>query len=197
VCPRCSSAREPDQEYCLDCGLRLPPGHGGLARFRRLWLGGFGWYPGDWALGAFLALLIAAGGAAGAIMLGSRSRDAGTTFAALSAPAAPAAAKARRTAREGPSAPATWPTAEPGWTVVLLSVPRERGAEVARARAARAARVGLPDAGYLVSDRFASLHPGYYVVFAGVYSTRDEAEAAVPSARAKGFGGAYVRPVTP
>ena len=31
-CPRCSSAFEPGQEYCLECGLRLPPTSAGETR---------------------------------------------------------------------------------------------------------------------------------------------------------------------
>ena len=47
---------------------------------------------------------------------------------------------------------------------------RGRAAAVARARARRRRR-GLPRVGVLVSSQYSSLHPGYYVVFSGIYST--------------------------
>ena len=200
VCPRCDAPRTADQRYCIDCGLRLPPGRGAVARFRHFWVRRLGWYPGDWALPAFLALLVAAAGAAGAIRLTRDDTRGATTFTAATPPVAPSSAPAKTTRAAGKS-PATvlvdWPSGVSGWTVVLLSLPRDAGAKAAIARAARAARAGLPEAGVLVSDRFASLHPGYFVIFAGVYASEAEAEAAVPTARSRGFGGAYVRPVVP
>jgi SPOR domain len=192
TCPRCDAPRDPGQRYCLDCGLRLPAAEGAVATLRRAWVRGFGWYPGDWVWPAALALVVAALGAAGAVALAKRGDGGGTTFAATNAAASAAVTAA-------PSAPASglvdWPAARNGWTVVLVSLPRAVGPDKARERAAKAKKTGLPDPGYLVSDRYPSLHPGYYVVFAGIYTTRAEAEAAVPTARAKGFGGAYARPV--
>jgi len=96
-----------------------------------------------------------------------------------------------------PNGRTEWPAGESGWTVVLVSLPRELGPAAAKERVSRAVRAALPEAGFLLSDRFASLHPGYYVVFTGIYQSRSEAEAAVPTARGKGFGGAYARPVVP
>ena len=44
----------------------------------------------------------------------------------------------------------------------------------------------------LVSSSYASLHPGYYVVFSGVYRTSARAAAAaLPTAHARGFPDAY------
>jgi SPOR domain len=159
---------------------------------RRVWLKGLGWYPGDWVWPAALALVVAAAGAGGAVLLANRGSGGGTTFAATNA----AAASPQTTAAATPGQAPGWPAGRPGWTVVLVSLPRTGGAEKAQQRAAKAAKTGLPDAGYLVSDRYASLHPGYYVVYAGIYGSRADAEAAVPTARAKGFGGAYARPVS-
>jgi hypothetical protein len=191
--------RAADQLYCLDCGLRLPPARGALASFRRGWVRSLGWYPGDWAFPALAALVIAAAGAATAVELGRRGAGEGRTLAATAPPLAPggrdgAAAAPARPARNGRT---KWPAGEGGWTVVLVSFPRELGPAAARERAARAARAALPEVGVLLSDRFASLHPGYYLVFTGIYPTRAEAEAAVPTARSKGFGGAYARRVVP
>ena len=63
-----------------------------------------------------------------------------------------------------------------GYTVVLASIPaRGRGRRGEREGEGGAARAGS-GVGVLDSGKFASLHPGYYVVFAGVYvSLEDEA----------------------
>jgi len=207
TCPRCEAPREPGQRYCVDCGLRLPAAEGTVASLRRAWLGGLGWYPGDWIWPALLALAVAGLGAAGAIALAQRGNQGGTTFAATENAASLPSGLAGTTttslpgpvpaapARRAPNGRTEWPAGQSGWTVVLVSLPRALGVEKALQRAARAAKAGLPDAGYLVSDRFPSLHAGYYVVFAGIYGSRAEADAAAHTARAKGFGGAYARPV--
>ena len=52
-----------------------------------------------------------------------------------------------------------------------------RPAALARARAARAK--GLPQVGILDSSRYASLHPGYWIVFSGVYASEAEATSAL------------------
>ena len=60
-CPRCGTPHEPNQEYCLECGLRLPVEANGLVpRLGRAWRRQLGWYPGDWVWPSLLALLIAA-----------------------------------------------------------------------------------------------------------------------------------------
>ena len=46
------------------------------------------------------------------------------------------------------------------------------------------------------SGQFSSLHPGYYVVFSGIYSTASEAEAALRSVHAAGFSSAYTRQIS-
>ena len=48
----------------------------------------------------------------------------------------------------------------------------------------------------LESSDFSSLHPGYAIVFSGIYSSRADAEAALTSARATGFGTAYTREIS-
>jgi hypothetical protein len=48
----------------------------------------------------------------------------------------------------------------------------------------------------LDSSDYSSLHPGYDVVFSGVYSTPAEAAAALATAHAAGFEGAYTRQIS-
>src|SRR5437764_3355424 len=73
-CPRCGTPYSEGQEYCLQCGERLPRRGGLITRLGRGWRRRLGWYPGDWIWPALLALVIAAAaGAASAIWLADRS----------------------------------------------------------------------------------------------------------------------------
>ena len=47
-CPRCGVAYEPLQEYCLECGERLPTNRGVVGVLASSWQRRFAWYPGDW-----------------------------------------------------------------------------------------------------------------------------------------------------
>lgn len=78
----------------------------------------------------------------------------------------------------------------------LESVPRTSGRAIALARARAAKAAGLPKAGVLVSADYTSLHPGYYVVFSGVFSSPAAASAALSAAHTHGFPDAYVARVT-
>src|SRR5438552_7766850 len=80
ACPRCGTPRRPGQEYCLECGLRLPRVTGTLAQLRRSWIRRIGWYPGDWIWPALLTLPIAVAGAAVSIAFASGGGNGGTTF---------------------------------------------------------------------------------------------------------------------
>jgi hypothetical protein len=77
-----------------------------------------------------------------------------------------------------------------------VSLPLAGGRPAALARARQAKSSGLTDVGILLSSDYSSLHPGYYVVFSGVYGSQAEATAAVARAHAKGFPGAYQARVT-
>jgi len=88
-----------------------------------------------------------------------------------------------------------WPRNENGWTIVLVSYPKTNGRPAALQTADKAARSGLNQVGVLDSSLYASLQPGYYVVFTGVYPAKSDADAAVATARQAGFGGAYSRQI--
>jgi hypothetical protein len=83
----------------------------------------------------------------------------------------------------GPSGVAEWPTGEDGWTIALASLPQTGGRKVALARAHTARAKGLAAVGVLDSSRYASLHPGYWVVFSGIYASEAEATSALDAAR--------------
>ncbi len=95
-----------------------------------------------------------------------------------------------------PGALTSWPSGRSGYTVVLESLPASTGRSLAFARARSASRAGLPQVGVLDSSRYSSLHPGYLVVFSGIYSSRAQAEAARAAAAEKGFRLAYSREIT-
>ena len=201
-----------DQRYCVDCGLLLPDGRAAGSRAsRRGWLRVLGWYPGDWVwVGAARALSSRSAGAAVAIALSERRADERHDIVASSTAATaairraragrgPARARARahagklpNGARARPDDPGrlTWPRNANGWTIVLVSYPMAtRPAATPLETATRAARA-RPRPRSACSSRpdFSSLHPGYAIVFSGIYSSRADAEAALTSVRATGFG---------
>jgi hypothetical protein len=160
---------------------------------RRGWLRRVGWYPGDWVWLALAAGLLAAGGATAAIVV---NRDhaalAATTFVA------PVPRRFATTpAATAPNGRTAWPAGRDGWTVVLSSSPVPAGSGPPSALASSAVSSGLSQVGVLDSSAYSSLHPGYYVVFSGIYGATGDANTALESVRARGFSGAYVVRVTP
>jgi hypothetical protein len=221
ACPRCGATREPEQEFCLECGLKLPTTTGTLARVRRGWVKRIGWYPGDWVWTTLLALLVAALGATVAIVSTSdaNSSNTGTNFVAplptvpvtspspaplptvdtSTLPTAPEPTSTNAKPRPKPPAAGRtpWPAGRTGWTVVLESLPAtSTGQTSAQKRATRAAQDGLPEVGILVSSRYSTLHPGYFVIFSGIYDSRSEAESTLRAASGAGFSAAYVRQIS-
>ena len=82
------------------------------------------------------------------------------------------------------------------WTIVLLSLPQANGRAAAAAKAAEARSGGLRRVGVLDSSKYASLHPGYYVVFTGIFGSEPEAASSLQRARAV-FPAAYQREIIP
>jgi hypothetical protein len=214
-CPSCGSAIEPLQEYCVECGLRLRS-TGLVPALATGWRRRLGWYPGDWVWPSLLALLVAVVSAAGAIWwTRDASSAAATTVIGDTAPlptvATTVIAPTTGPAPAVPTRPATtapprrqparralieWPRRRSGWTLVLVSLPTSSGRDAAITRAREALRSGLPQVGVIESSRYASLHPGYYVVFSGVYPSIGEAQDAVARAAESGYENAYARRVT-
>lgn len=221
TCPRCGAGRERGHRYCLECGLHLPVVTGTVPKLRRVWLRRVGWYPGDWVWVSLLMLLIAAAGAAGSIAL-TEARASGDnpvfTAAATVPVVEPIAVPTATTPPRGdtttlPTAPEPttaapgskragrpngrrlWPANENGWTIVLVSYPKTSGRASALATASKAARAGLHQVGILDSNGFASLQPGYLVVFTGIYGSKEDADASVSTTRQAGFAGAYSRQI--
>ena len=207
-CPRCGALIEPGQEYCLECGLRQPGG--GLAaavgtRVRtRL--------PG-WLLSILAALLVAAvmtgvailisrGGDAGPQVIdatGPSSISAPTTDIVPTEPTTTAATETETTPTETEPPPTPqlvdWPPSQNGYTIVIASLPASAG----RAQAVRKAREvlasKLPEVGVIDSGEFSSLHPGYYVVFSGIYPDQRTALEGIGRVQAL-YPAAYIRQIS-
>jgi hypothetical protein len=219
-CPHCGSPVEPLQEYCLECGDRLRTS-GVVPALAEGWRRRLRWYPGDWIWPSLLALLVAVLAAAAAILWTREAESAASqtlvgdtaqlpaTVATL--PPTTGAAPTVPTATTGTSTTATetttrpdarrrrlieWPRGRSGWTLVLASLPASSGRDRAMAKAREALTAGLEQVGVLDSSRFSSLHPGYHVVFSGVYRTLSEAQDAASRAADQGFGNSYARRIT-
>lgn len=167
-CPRCGAGVAAGQEYCLECGLRLP----GTGR-----LGAAPAAPRRLALPLVLAAVVAAGGAAAAIAL---TRETATATPIITATGGSQVVPASTVAAAGL---AEWPTGKSGWTNILVSLPKVDGRDAAVARAEQARRRGLRAVGVLDSSRYPSLHPGYWVVFSGVYPSEPEARSRLREAK--------------
>ncbi len=218
-CPRCGAAVQAGQEYCLECGGRLGrPQVGAAARASSSVSSRYAW-AGAWLVPSLLGLAVALVGTGAAIAISSDGEERAAvstatggsvtvteTTATLTAPepttpatTAPPTTTPTTTAPPPPPAnPAaiTWPRDRRGWTIVLLSLPQANGREAATEQATRARARGLRRVGVLDSSRYASLHPGYYVVFQGVYESEAEAASALQRARAA-FPNAYQREIVP
>jgi len=217
-CPRCGAPHGQNQEYCLECGYRLTPRGGILGGLSAIWRDRFGRYPGDWVWPVLLGFVIAVIGATAAIVLadaGAENKpivatEGGPPHSPSTAPATstvelptttgppstPTAPPPATTTAPAPGSLTAWPVDQGGFTVVLISIPTSAGRAVAIARARAASRAGLPQVGVLESSRYSSLHPGYYVVFSGIHSSRAQAEQAREAASARGFPLAYSREIT-
>jgi hypothetical protein len=217
-CPGCGTPAQASQEYCLECGRRLRT-PGVVPTLAEGWRRRLRWYPGDWIWPSLLALLVAALAAAGAILWTREAESAAretlvgdtsplpTTVATIpettSAPSPTVPTETTETAgttttrRPTRRALIEWPRGRSAWTLVLASLPVSNGRDAATARARDALEAGLPQVGVLDSERFTSLHPGYYVVFSGVYGSLSEAQDAASEAADAGFGNSYGRRITP
>lgn len=218
-CPHCATTYAEGQEYCLECGAPLPAAPGLITRLGYGWRRRLGWYPGDWIWPALLALLVAiAAGLLSAVFLADDSSSANGTLVLTEGRAstrqqtetppeptttAPTTTAATGTAQQKPPPPppkpklVLWPAGKSGWTIVLDSVPATNGRAGAAAEAKQALRLGMTQVGVLDSSRFSSLHPGYFVVFAGIYDTEAEAQSHVIEAHRHAYRNPYPRRITP
>lgn len=85
----------------------------------------------------------------------------------------------------------SWPTGTSGYTVQLQTLPASSAVSAVEAAKTSASAKGAKAVGALKSEEFSSLPSGSYVIYAGVYTTRRQAEKALPGLR-KSFPGAKV-----
>jgi hypothetical protein len=218
-CPRCGARVQAGQEYCLDCGGRLgQPAAGAVTRASTAMAVRHG-RAGAWLVPALLGLVIAVLGTGAAIAISSDGQERSAVSTATGGSLTVTDQTPTLTAPEPATTPTTAPTttappttsAPPrprnpaaitlprdrrGWTIVLLSLPQSNGRDAAAAQAKRARDGGLRRVGVLDSSQYASLHPGYYVVFQGVFGSEAEASSALQRARAV-FPTAYQREIVP
>jgi hypothetical protein len=214
-CPNCGTPFQPGQEYCLQCGVRLPRTRGVVPTLRRSWQRHLPWYPGDWLWPVLLGLVIATLAALIAI-LATRDEDSGrpvvvgtqptvaeTGAGTVAAPPEQTGTLPTETEATPPDTEAVppttsgglaeWPPGMSGYTIVLRSIPTSAGRAAAMRDARKASDAGVTDVGVLESSDYTSLHPGYYVVFSGVFDTMAEARSSLPNVRSSGYGEAYAR----
>ena len=209
ICPVCGADTAPGQEYCLECGERLT---GAPAVTAATIATRFPIVRQTWFVPGLVGLLVMGIAVAVAVVrlkpdhtnrlvataphvFATITTQIGRTVA-FSSPAATAQAP-QTTAPPKQRVVTSWPAGrQNGYTVVLVSLPSSGGRPQAIALARRALAGGLPQVGIIDSARFASLHPGYLVVFSGVYDTDAAARALLSQARARGFAAAYVRQVS-
>src|SRR3954462_14846497 len=210
MCPLCGADTAPGQEYCLECGERLVAAPvltreavaPVLPFTRATWF-----WP---AVVGFLIAGIAAGVTlfSGVLHKKPKVQVAAPQFLTVSTPTrtvvktAPAATSRSSTApaattKDKPATLIDWPsTKSSAYTVVLVSLPSAGGHTAALTQAHKALDSGLQQVGVLDSARFATLHPGYFVVFSGIFSSYSDAGSALSQAHANGFSAAYVRQVS-
>jgi hypothetical protein len=211
MCPLCGADTAPGQEYCLECGERLvaAPVFTGDAVAQMLPITGRSWFwPG---LVGFLVTAIAVVAVlfSGVLHKKPKVLNATTPFITVSKPGptttVAGAPTPQTTPAQQPTKPAKprshvltdWPTSRSSaYTIVLASLPASGGRAQAAALAHKALSAGLTQVGILDSKRFASLHPGYFVVFSGIYDSASTALTALSHVRANGFSAAYERQVS-
>jgi hypothetical protein len=176
------------------------------------WRARLRWYPGDWIWAALVLLVVAAAGAAVAVASTGTTPARTELFVATGAKPVPVTRTRQATSTPTPAQQqrnenrthtppkkqqrlVTWPFGRTAYTVVLSSYPSAKGPDKANSLARRAMNAGLTDVGILDSSRYSSLHPGYLVVFAGVYESADDAASAQQHAQRRGFGKAYTRQI--
>lgn len=205
-CPSCGAEAERGQLVCLECGARI------ALVYRR---------PPSWKVpAAITAVVVLLMGGGAAVAVAALSDDADREVAAApprprEAPAKAPAQKPETTTSEKPKAKAKakapkepetvtaatglvqrgavyqWPSTLEGFTVVINST-EDRGSATTFARSA--AKSKPAKLGVLRADDFKTLPKGFFVVFAGYYDSRAQADRATARLGGK-YRGAFTQSV--
>ena len=169
-CPACNTPLDGDEIFCLQCGTRLVPEPEPEQ---------------SWTVPAVIIGAIALI-AVGAVFFTLQQVESDAEREA----AEPAEVVARPPANGGNGGGvAEWPAGRSAYTVVLAQAPNET---TARTQATAALDADVP-AGVLESDRYPTLEPGTWVVFAGRFDSLEEAAAAADRFAEAGFPDAEPR----
>lgn len=212
ICPHCGAICEPFQEYCLSCGERLSEAGAITTGLAERWRYALSFSNGGWRWPVLVALAVAVLAATIAILanqadrtktlqeLGPTVHPTSTSTGTVTTQTSTAATTATTTETKPPKPPVdsagliAWP-GPPNYTIVLASLPISGGKNGARQKALEALNAGLGDVGVLKSSDYSSLHPGYFVVFSGVFADQSAALRRLPAARKVGFDSAFVKRV--
>jgi hypothetical protein len=111
-CPRCGVGYEPLQEYCLECGARLPTNRGVVGVLAAAWQRRLGWYPGDWIWPVLLFAVLTVIATTAAVAANS-ARDRATPVLLATTPSVTVGPGAPPGTLPVTSSPANLPTAPP------------------------------------------------------------------------------------
>ncbi len=212
-CPRCGARGEPGQEYCLECGRRLP-GSGLATTVGTAWHRRVG-RRAPWAWSILAALVVAAAMTGIAILISTGGDSNAASFETATgpssiptpstetAPTEPTTTEETTTTTPTETEPAPpprpqiveWPPSQNGYTAVIASLPSAGGRAVAIRKAREVLASGLPEVGVIDSGEFSSLHPGYYVVFSGIYPDQAAALNGIRRVQAL-YPSAYIRQIS-
>lgn len=216
-CPRCGAPYDAGQEYCLECGRRLPVPGELASSLGAVWERRVGRRPGPWVWPVLVGLVIAAV-MTGVSILVARGADAGedgvlvaTDSSGLTTPTAETLVETEPTTTADTETTVTetepptttrrrdelveWPPSQSGYTVVIASIPSGTGRAAAIRKAREVLASGLPEVGVIDSAEYSSLHPGYYVVFSGIHEQQRDALRAAPRVQSL-YPAAYVRQIS-
>lgn len=190
-CTQCSAPLAEDQRYCLNCGSRRAQARLPFmetlsdSRTRPGLIGGLGGQPLTVSVAAIVVLALGVGFLIGSLTLGEDSRP----VVAASKPQIitvkiPNAAPAIPTVPVEEPFQSDWPAGQKGYTVQLRTLPVD-GTQTSAVDAAKseATTQGADDVGALNSDDFASLDPGNYVIYSGVFKSKKKAKKALKKLR--------------
>jgi hypothetical protein len=203
-CAFCGAGLAGDQRYCLNCGHRRPevdspfgrqeatpasPPQEAHARSpiviagRPISPAALGAGLGIFVCALLLGLLIGNGGE------GAKQVAAAPQVIRVTVPGAAAAAQPA-------SFTSDWQAGKDGFTVQLQTLPKDgtQPDQVAQAKSDAQSK-GAADVGALDSDEFASLDPGNYVIYSGIFDTRKQAKRALGRLKSD-FPGAKVTKVS-
>jgi len=216
TCPRCGATYEAGQEYCLECGRRLPVPGEVASSVRASWERRVGRAPANWVWPVLVGLVIAVVMTSVSIMVARGSDDDGkpvlvaTDDTGLTTPTTETLTETQPTTEETETPPTEtepppttterkelveWPPSQSGYTLVIASIPTGSGRAEAIGKAREVLKSGLPDVGVIDSSEFSSLHPGYYVVFSGIYAEQRQALGAARRVQAL-YPAAYIRQIS-